>query len=275
MLSPVSIVSAYDKVQADFMKRLAKLSLPIVAAVILMQAVPQMAWAQSNSESPERVLFDSANRERAAQGLPALRWDDELAKAAHQHAVEMVEHNSLSHQFPGELDLAVRVRQTAARFWAPAENVANGPSAASIHKQWMASPPHRANLLNPKLNALGVAVEDRNGQLFAVEDFSQALAKLSLVDQETALSGLLRNRGLSLLGDTGDATQVCEREGAYNFDRRPAFLLRFTTMDLAHLPDVLLRELQNDPYHTAAVAACAPSSPNGFAGYQFAVLLYQ
>lgn len=258
------------------MCRLTKFAVPIVVALLfLVQVTPRMARAQAKDGSPERILFDSANRERAARGLAALRWDDALAKAARQHALQMAAHNELSHQFPYEADLAGRVRQVGANFVALAENVAYGPSVTGLHTQWMQSPPHRANVLDPKLNSLGVAVENRDGQLFAVEDFSQAISSVSLEEQEKDLGALLKARGLSLASNAADARQVCEKESGYTLSRRAAFQVRYSTADLAQLPDVLLRELQNDSYHAAAVAACAPSHPNSFSGYQIAILLYK
>ncbi len=61
----------------------------------------------------------------------------------------MAAQNTLSHQLPGEPGMADRASQAGARFSSLAENVAEGPSAESIHRQWMNSPPHRANLLDP------------------------------------------------------------------------------------------------------------------------------
>jgi uncharacterized protein YkwD len=261
------------------LKLFAKTTVPLVVALVVLLVAagmtPQMARAQAKEGSPEKLLFDSANRERAARGLSLLRWDDDLAKAARQHAIRMVDHNALSHQFPEEPDLAARAKQAGANFIALAENVAYGPTAAGLHEQWMQSPPHRENLLDPKLNALGVAVEDRNGQLFAVEDFSQAVASLTLEEQGSELAALLKARGLSIASDSADAQQACKQERGYNFSHRPSFVLRYSTADLKSLPDVLLRELQSGHYRAAAVAACAHNQPGNFAGYQLAILLYE
>src|SRR5215472_3794817 len=73
------------------------------------------ALAQQKGASTERSLFDAVNRERRQQGLPALKWDDALAGAAHKHAVQMAEQNSLSHQFAGEASLPARVAQARVR----------------------------------------------------------------------------------------------------------------------------------------------------------------
>jgi uncharacterized protein YkwD len=181
------------------------------------------ASAQSQPGSAERLLFEAANRERAAQGLTELRWDDTLANAASEHALLMAQRNTLSHQFPGESALQDRARVAGARFTEIAENVAEGPAADVIHSSWMHSPPHRANLLDPELTAIGIAVvgsasregagsttnrsSDSGGRsagmLFAVEDFSQSVASLSLVEQEGLVGAALAARGLRVANFTG------------------------------------------------------------------------
>ena len=54
------------------------------------------------------------------------------------------------------------------------ENVDEGPNAAAIHQSFMKSPQHRANILDTDMDSAGIGVADRNGQLYAVEDFSRA-----------------------------------------------------------------------------------------------------
>jgi uncharacterized protein YkwD len=171
------------------------------ANLIVVHAAPQTA-------SAERALFDAANHERAAQGLAQLRWDNALANAARDHAQLMAERNTLSHQFPGEAALQDRARVAGARFTEIAENVAEGPSADVIHASWMHSPPHRANLLDPELTAIGIAVvgsvsrdgagRGGAGMLFAVQDFSQSVASLSLVEQEKQVAAALAAHGLQV-----------------------------------------------------------------------------
>jgi uncharacterized protein YkwD len=166
----------------------------------IVRAIPQ-------TSSAERELFESANRERVAQGLQPLRWDAALAIAARDHAVQMAQRNQLSHQFSGEPPLQDRARLAGARFTEIAENVAEGPSAEGIHQSWMHSPPHRANLLDRELTAIGVAVvatSSRNGYggsggtLFAVQDFSQVVESLSFTEQEHQVAAALAARGLQV-----------------------------------------------------------------------------
>jgi uncharacterized protein YkwD len=178
----------------------------LVAVVLSANLI--VVYAAPPTASAERALFDAANRERAAQGLAQLRWDKALANAARDHAQLMAQRNTLSHQFPGEAALQDRARVAGARFTEIAENVAEGPSADVIHASWMHSPPHRANLLDPELTAIGIAVvgtasrdgagRGGAGMLFAAEDFSQSVASLSLVEQEKQVAAALAAHGLQV-----------------------------------------------------------------------------
>jgi uncharacterized protein YkwD len=197
------------------------------ANLIVVHAGPQSAAGRTQVAPAERVLFDAANRERVAQGLAALRWDEALANAAREHAQLMAERNALSHQFGGEAALQDRARVAGARFTEVAENVAEGPSAEAIHVGWMNSPHHRANLLDPELTAIGIAVVGGGprgadpsgarsagngaGMLFAVQDFSQSVASLSFAEQERVLGGVLAARGLQVANFNGGAVN---RDGA-------------------------------------------------------------
>ena len=53
------------------------------------------------------------------------------------------------------------------------ENVAQGPDAGNISDQWVKSPAHRQNLLDPDMNVIGVGVAEHDGELFAAEDFAK------------------------------------------------------------------------------------------------------
>jgi uncharacterized protein YkwD len=122
----------------------------------------------------ERELFASVNQARRAQGLAPLRWDESLATAARRHAEVMAEHGSAQHGFEGEPSLSARVKQAGVHFSWLSENVIQGPSPEFIHEQFMKSPPHRANILDRDMDSVGIGVVEQGGQLFAVEDFSQA-----------------------------------------------------------------------------------------------------
>jgi uncharacterized protein YkwD len=132
------------------------------------------ASAQQYASRSERELFTALNQERQAQGVAALRWNFALAEAARRHAQLMVDHQSISHQFAGEGSLPARCTKAGVSFLALAENVAEAPSASEIHTMWMHSPGHRANILDANMDSVGIAVLERDGEYYAVEDFSKA-----------------------------------------------------------------------------------------------------
>jgi len=243
----------------------------IIATLVLL---PMAAPAQDKPSGPERKLFDSANHERKELGLAPLQWDAALASAAQGHAETMAQHNAISHQFPGEPDFSRRTRDAGAHFTIIAENVAVGPDADEIHDAWMKSPGHRRNLLDPELTALGVSVVKRDGQLFAVEDFSRAVIALSLKDQEGKVSAQLRAKRLQVLQDSADARRAC-KGGILPAAGRPQFVLRYSVSSLDILPTPLQQKIGTRRYKTAAVGACPSEDEKGFDTYKVAVILFE
>lgn len=246
-------------------------SCPFWVATLLVAGL----GANAQERGPARTLFELANRERGANGLGLLKWDSTLARAASEHAQRMAAHNTLSHQLPGEPDMLTRAKQAGAHFSALAENVAQGADAENIHKQWMHSPPHRANLLDPQLNSIGIAATERDGTLFAVEDFSLATLKLSLDEQEQIVEEKLASSGLHLLNERSDARRSCAMDHGYAGSHTPSFVLHYATPDLHTLPDMLNQRIQSGKYHSAVVGACRSDGKLGFSNFRIAVLLFE
>ena len=103
----------------------------------------------------ELALLQEMNRSRAAHGLPALRLDLSLQRAARAHSMAMLRHQVFSHG-----SFIARLRKYGVRGNNVAENLAWGTgsssTAAAIVQMWLDSPPHRANLLGPRLTRVGV-----------------------------------------------------------------------------------------------------------------------
>jgi uncharacterized protein YkwD len=144
----------------------------MLATVGTMLTLP--AYSQTPVSRAERELFASVNQARQSRGLAPLRWDDRLATAARRHAEVMAQRRSAQHGFADEPNLTTRVKQAGGHFSWLSENVTQGPTPRFIHSQLMNSPPHRANILDRDMDSIGVGVVQRGGQLFAVEDLSQA-----------------------------------------------------------------------------------------------------
>jgi hypothetical protein len=243
-----------------------------IAAGLAHVAVAQSPAPRSISE---QFLFSSANAERTERGLPPLRWDSGLHAAAQGHAREMAARASISHQYPGEPDLADRGRGAGVRFSVISENVAEAPTAVRIHDAWMNSPGHRANLLDPQVDSIGISVLRRDGQLYAVQDFAHSVANLSFEDQERTVASLVAGVApVRLLPTSDDIRRTCSMETGYAGSRQPWFVMRYTAADLTSLPDALRSKLATGKYHEAAVGACSPKGSQPFSSFNIAVLLY-
>ncbi len=246
-----------------------------VSFLLLLTIEGSAANAQSQSSVAEQYLFSAANAERVQRGLPALHWDAALYRAAQGHAQEMAARASISHQYPGEPELADRGRRAGARFSEIAENVAEAPTAVRIHDAWMNSAGHRANLLDAHVDSVGISVLRRDGQLYAVQDFGRTVAALSFTEQEMKVSSLLLSAApLELLPTSDDVRRTCSMETGYAGARRPWFVMRYTAGDLTRLPDTLKTELGTGKFHQAAVGACSPRGSQPFTAFNIAVLLY-
>jgi hypothetical protein len=140
------------------------------AVVFLLASAPSPGAAQSMSPGEKRIL-EELNHERVKNGLDPLAWNEQAAAAARAHTRLLVESASLSHQFPGEASLPERLGATGARFTVAAENVARTEWIEDVHPALMGSPGHRANILSPSYNAVGIGVIEDKGRIFVTQDF--------------------------------------------------------------------------------------------------------
>ncbi|HTH52556.1 MAG TPA: CAP domain-containing protein [Edaphobacter sp.] len=227
----------------------------------------------------EQSLLLAANHERAARGIPLLHFDSVLAEAARFHAQQMAAHQDISHQFPGEPDLSRRGAQAGARFSLISENVAEAPSSSVFHELWMHSKGHRENLLDPQVNAIGIAVISRNGQFYAVEDFAATVETLSYNQQEQAVTQLLARTGLEVGPNSSTSTLAqarltCSMDSGFPGAHKPWYIMRYNADRLDRLPAQLASRIQSGKYHQAVVGACQDTASGSFTAYNIAVLLY-
>jgi uncharacterized protein YkwD len=231
------------------------------------------AGAQLQRNDSERQLFESVNRERSAQGLSALQWDENLFKAARKHALLMLNLNQLDHQLPNEPGLEARLAEAGARFAAIAENIAIGPDPQTIHNGWMNSPGHRKNILNPRLTSIGIAAVHGPGGLYAVQDFSQFVPEMSVEEQEQKVISLLTAKGFRLADATSDARKICEKDSGVSGTSAKS-MMRFEVSDLNSLPEEVEQEIHSRPIGKVAVGACHSKGTSGFSRFRIAVLFF-
>jgi uncharacterized protein YkwD len=102
-------------------------------------------------------VLRAVNAARTARGLRPLHLDSTLMRAASAHSTDMLEHDYFAHG-----DFAGRMSAYHVLGLRMAENLAwgSGPygKPATVVQEWLASPEHRANLLDPRFGRVGVGV---------------------------------------------------------------------------------------------------------------------
>ncbi len=242
-----------------------------MALLALLSGAAWMAQAQIDAA---RQVFQLTNQDRQAQGLPALQWNDALARAAQAHAELMAQEPALEHQYPGEPDLLARAAAAGAHFDVIAENIALAPTPEAIEHAWMHSTPHRTNILDPRMNALGVAVVARGGTLFAVEDFAQANAALTPPQVEQRVRALLRAENVDASLPAGPAEQACRMWRGIPEGTNARAVVRFETPDLSRIPPQVGQQIHSGHYARAAVGACPAPANEQFTTYRVTILMY-
>jgi uncharacterized protein YkwD len=129
---------------------------PNIAAAPAGAATPDPAKARARTLMHQVVRL--TNRERAANGCPKVGVDHELIVASAAQSYYMARTRLFSHVWRDGSTFAMRA--TRAGYRAPAgENIAWGyPTASEVMRAWMASPGHRANILNCGARKMGAAI---------------------------------------------------------------------------------------------------------------------
>ncbi|HVL65171.1 MAG TPA: CAP domain-containing protein [Actinomycetota bacterium] len=136
---------------------------PLLAAVAPSSGAQASCWSWSDSE---KRLARLHNRERGSRGIRKLRLDPELSKVARVHSREMDSDDKLYHT-PSDV-LAARVTN-----WRKlGENVGRGPNVARLHRMFMRSKSHRANILKSGFRHFGVGVRQDGDQVWVTVIFS-------------------------------------------------------------------------------------------------------
>jgi uncharacterized protein YkwD len=250
-------------------------SLLLFFVLATMTITASSAVSQGNASPDEQLLLQLANQARAQHNLPPLRWDNALAVAARNHLRWVLRNrDELLHQYPGEPDLVTRGGNAGARFGTISENIAgHGQTPADLHQTWMSSTVHRANLLDPRLNVVGIAVAQNQGLLFAVQDFGREVPALTPEAVERQVQKLLQAQGFSPAPSNEDARKTCTMSQGQA--GTPKLVIQWDGSDISHLPDAVLQNLDKTKYKTAAVGACPGRQPNQqFTTYHIALLLY-
>jgi len=146
-----------------------------LAAVLIVLVLPSVGSAESRSGVAPvgrlgSGLVAQINALRLAHGLVPLRVSPSLRAAANVHSTQMARLGYFSHDSANGGSFSSRIATfypaRGYRSWTVGENLLwASPDVGALRalKMWLASPPHRANLLNPRWREIGlVAVHARS-----------------------------------------------------------------------------------------------------------------
>lgn len=127
----------------------------------------------NNLRALETEVVRLVNAERSKAGQPALTENTELSNVARTKSEDFVNNNYFSHNSPTYGSPFEMLESFGISFTAAAENIASGQRTASeVMNSWMNSSGHRANILSPTYNQIGVGIaRDNNGSLYWTQLF--------------------------------------------------------------------------------------------------------
>lgn len=112
----------------------------------------------SNMNSDEQEVFKLINEQRVANGLTALKADNEVQKVARIKAKDMVSNNYFSHTSPTYGSPFEMLSSFKVSYKSAGENIAGNSSNSKAVTAWMNSSGHKANILNSSFNYTGIGV---------------------------------------------------------------------------------------------------------------------
>jgi uncharacterized protein YkwD len=136
----------------------------LACAVVVAPAASSPSRAHARLGGLEAAVLVKLNKIRARHGLKPLRLNVELTDAAAQHSVEMGSDGYFEHSSFDGTPFWKRISRfysaVGRGYWSVGENLlwsTGSPDPGTAVAEWMASPPHRANILSQRWHEVGVA----------------------------------------------------------------------------------------------------------------------
>lgn len=142
---------------------------------------------QRKLSAEEQQLLDATNAERTTAKLPVLKIDAALLRMAREQSRLMADAGQISHEVNGQT-FTIRIQASKYPLQSAGENCAEGQETpAAAVAGWMLSPGHRANLLSPEFQDLGVGIAtSKTGVRYYTQVFGRRFAPAGPAPNETA-----------------------------------------------------------------------------------------
>lgn len=187
-------------------------------------------------------ILTETNEERTSRQLPKLRLNAQLNKAAEFKLQDMFTNQYFQHVSPSGVNVSDLIRKAGYEYIVVGENLALGNFGGDMQVvlAWMNSPGHKANILDPRFQEIGIAVGKGlyNGkeQWIAVQQFAKPLS--SCVSPNPELKDKIAQHTSSLSSLETDITTM------------KAIIDQMSSSDQSYLQTVEQYNLKANDYNT-------------------------
>lgn len=154
------------------MKNAKRTALGLIAGLLLASLPPtapalaaKASWDCFRHKTSEQRFANKMNLARSYKGVRRMHLDKQLSRIARRHANSMAADNDLFHSSMSALGQKITTWDVLG------ENVGMGYGVESLHKAFMASPAHKANILFYKFRNVGIGTAKKNGTIFVTVVF--------------------------------------------------------------------------------------------------------
>ncbi len=164
--------------------------LAVLASMLTGLATAAPAQAAISTTSAERAFVSGINAARRTSHRSQLPTSPALTAVARSWARAMARSNRLAHN--------PRVGRQVHSWRYLGENVGVGGSTSSLHRAFLRSTPHRANVISTRYTRVGVGVAYGHGRMWVVELFERPAPTAHRVTHSTARTIGYGSRGTTV-----------------------------------------------------------------------------
>jgi uncharacterized protein YkwD len=132
---------------------------------LMLFAVSLNAAPAAASTDREQELHHLINQARTSKGLGDLRLSERLSKIARAHSADMASGGKVLYHS------CLTCRLDSWDWSVAGENVGTAGAIGRVHRLFMQSPSHRANVLRSPFRTVGVGVVEKGGRLWVTQIF--------------------------------------------------------------------------------------------------------
>jgi hypothetical protein len=203
----------------------------------------------SQANEAELLMLGLINQERTSRGLDPLTINNALNDSSEDHSKWMLDNDVFNHTGADGSNPGDRIAATEYKLegnWSTAENIGwqsergepgIADDVADIHESLMNSPGHRANILNPDLQDIGIGVETGDFQgydgVMITQNFGRTDAVSPAPEEETPPVEVPEEETPTPEPPVAEGPDDCDNE--FSFDFAALFDQIFDQFDFAEV----------------------------------------